>query len=165
MHEKITKDPTVLVRRVYDEIIVVDSDDSEDVIPQFDNIRSRVKRFRSKFVPQIPASIKDVQITNEWSRTWNGKTFLSLTDNNLGVAVFMTKRMTKKLTECACLYIDGTFKTAPHPYKQLVTIHGLYNGFVIPLTFLSTRRQNDRTVSWTYPAHEVDSTLEDRSLS
>jgi len=33
------------------------------------------------------------------------------------------------------LYIDGTFKTAPHPYKQLVTVHGLYQGFVIPLTF------------------------------
>lgn len=92
MHEKITKDPTVLVRRVYDEIIVVDSHDSEDVMPQFENIR-----FRSKFAPQIPASINDMQITNAWSKTWNGKRFSSLIDNTLGVAVFMTKRMTKHL--------------------------------------------------------------------
>jgi len=36
---------------------------------------------------------------------------------------------------CTFVKLDGTFKTAPHPYKQLVAVHGLYQGFVIPLTF------------------------------
>lgn len=135
MHANITQDPTVPVRRVYDDVIVVDSDDSDNMVPQFDNVRSRLKRFRSNLLPPIPSAITDVDIRNEWSKTWNGKKFLSMQDNVLGVAIFMTKKMSQKLADCTCLYIDGTFKTAPHPYKQMVTIHGLYNGFVIPLTF------------------------------
>lgn len=43
--------------------------------------------------------------------------------------------MIKTLLDSTCLYIDGTFKTSPHPFKQMVTIHGLSNGYVIPLTF------------------------------
>lgn len=43
--------------------------------------------------------------------------------------------MIKAFIECNCLYVDGTFKTAPKPYHQLVTVHGLFHGFVIPLCF------------------------------
>ena len=43
--------------------------------------------------------------------------------------------MIKTLLDCTCLYIDGTFKTSPNPFKQMVTIHGLSHGHVIPLTF------------------------------
>jgi hypothetical protein len=135
MHANITQDPTVPVRRVYDDVIIVDSDDSDTVVPQFDNVRSRLKRFRSNLLPPIPTAITDVQILNEWSKTWNGKKFLSMKNNAWGIAIFMTKTMSQKLADCTCLYIDGTFKTAPHPYKQMVTVHGLYNDFVIPLTF------------------------------
>lgn len=135
MQAKIREDPTVPVRRIYDEVIIIDSDDSDEVLPQFSNVRSRLKRYRSQFVPPLPATIDDVHITDEWRKTWNGKKFLSLKNNDWGIAIFVTKRMMSTLQECSCLYIDGTFKTAPHPYKQMVTIHGLYNGFVIPLTF------------------------------
>jgi len=40
------------------------------------------------------------------------------------------------------LYIDNTFKTVPKPYKQIVTINGLYNGHIIPLVCaLSTGKE------------------------
>lgn len=135
MHEKIESDPTLPVRRTYDEIICLDTDDSDEAVPLFDNLRSRLKRFRSRFVPPIPSSVNDVKIENGWAKTWRGTKFLTLHDNNVGVLVFTTKKMIQTLGDCTCLYIDGTFKTAPHPYKQLMTIHGLYNDHVIPLTF------------------------------
>jgi MULE transposase domain len=33
------------------------------------------------------------------------------------------------------MFVDGTFKTAPHPYYQLLTIHGLCNDCVFPLIY------------------------------
>jgi MULE transposase domain len=135
MHRRIESDPTLPVRRTYDEVICIDSDDSDELLPLFDNVRSRLKRYRSRFMPPIPLSVADVNIENEWKRTWKGKQFLTLQDNNLGVVISATKKMIKTLLDCICLYIDGTFKTSPNPFEQMVTIHGLSHGHVIPLTF------------------------------
>ena len=38
----------------------------------------------------------------------------------------------RKLQNCDTIYMDGTFKSCPHPYVQFVTIHGLYHGRVLP---------------------------------
>jgi MULE transposase domain len=56
-------------------------------------------------------------------------------DNNWGIVVFATRRIHKTLSEVKCLYIDGTFRTAPQPYAQMVSIHGDYHNFIIPLAF------------------------------
>jgi hypothetical protein len=68
-------------------------------------------------------------------RTWKGKTFLSLLDNNWGLAVFTISRNLKTLAKCHTVYIDGTFRTSPAPYFQLVTIHGYFRDRIIPLVF------------------------------
>jgi hypothetical protein len=47
----------------------------------------------------------------------------------------MFRKQLKILSQCDILYIDGTFKTASHPFTQIVTIHGLYKGCAIPLVF------------------------------
>jgi len=135
IYSKIEDDPTVPVRRVYDQTLVEESQRLGDYTPSFDNVRSRSKRFRSSFIPSIPATINDVEINGVWKRTWSGKTFLRYKDNALGIALFVSKKMIKAFIECDCLYVDGTFKTAPKPYHQLVTVHGLFQGFVIPLCF------------------------------
>jgi hypothetical protein len=43
--------------------------------------------------------------------------------------------MVRVLQKCHCLFVDDTFRIAPRPYEQLVTVHGQYRGFVIPLAF------------------------------
>jgi hypothetical protein len=53
------------------------------------------------------------------------KTFLSLLDNNWGLAVFTISRNLKTLAKCHTVYIDGTF----------VTIHGYFRDRLIPLVF------------------------------
>lgn len=135
LHRKIRENPTQPVQRVYNDVIQVDSGDSDD-LPAFNNVRSRAKRFRSQCMPPIPNSIQNVAVNSEWAKTWKGRQFLSFQDNNIGVAIFTTKRLLKVLQKADCLYVDGTFRTAPSPYKQFVTIHGKVNGFVIPLVFV-----------------------------
>jgi len=56
-------------------------------------------------------------------------------DNDWGIVVFTTNLMISALQRCDTLFIDGTFRTAPAPYMQFVTIHGLFHGHVIPLVF------------------------------
>lgn len=135
LHRKIQENPTQPVRRAYDDVIQIDSGDSDDV-PAFTNVRSRAKRFRSQFIPPIPNGINNVHIIGDWAKTWKGRQFLSFQDNNMGIAVFTTKRFLKSLQQADSLYVDGTFRTAPSPYKQFMTIHGNVNGFVVPLVFV-----------------------------
>ena len=133
IHKKIRSNPTVTVRRAYDE--AANDSASSDDMPSFDNVRTRTKRFKAQFVPPLPANIDDVAIEGEWSRTWKNRRFLSHLDNNWGIAVFTTSKLLKILQQSSCVFIDGTFRTTPHPYAQFVSVHGLYQGFVIPLVF------------------------------
>jgi len=135
LHEKMKINPTVPVRRLYDAAVIDDSGDSDSCPPAFHHVRSRLKRYRKQFVPDIPRRLGDVDIDGEWMKTWNGKQFLTYQDNYWGLAVFTTTRMLHVLQKSRCLYIDGTFRTAPHPYKQLLIVHGWHNGFIIPLVF------------------------------
>ena len=133
--EKVEKNPSEPVRRVFDKAVEEDSGDSDEV-PFFESVRSRIKRMRSKLLPAIPSGVSDVDITGEWGKTWKGKKFMTHLDNNAGIAVFTTKRFLKALQKADCLYVDGTFHTAPKPYMQFVTIHGKIGGFVVPLVFI-----------------------------
>jgi len=61
MHKKIADNPTVPVWQIYDKAtdnVVPDFDD----IAGFDNLRSRAKCFRVKFVPILPVDVDDVVI-------------------------------------------------------------------------------------------------------
>lgn len=143
MHAAINSDPTKPVRRVYNECIVIDSsDDSEEVmeiIPQFSEVRSSLARKKRKYFPAIPRRVQDVIIHREWKKTWNGKEFLVHQDSGWGLLIFLSRVCAVKLQQCSDVYIDGTFKTCPLPYKQLVTLHGKYGDRVIPFAFCFLR--------------------------
>ncbi|CAH1240924.1 Hypp6207 [Branchiostoma lanceolatum] len=55
------------------------------------------------------------------------------TDNECGIIVFATNRHFKKLRDCTVLYMDGTFKSCPRPYTQVLAIHGLFHGSCLSL--------------------------------
>jgi hypothetical protein len=135
LQKGIQQDPTVPVRRLYDKAAADATDESDALVPTFCHIRSRAKRYRSRFMPAIPRRIEDVCITGEWGTTWTGRKFLIHLDNASGIAIFSSKRMTPLLQTCKTLFADGTFRTAPHPYEQLMTVHALYHGFIVPVAF------------------------------
>ena len=133
MREDIRNDPTMPIKRVYNDVCHraaghVDEDD----VPEFHSVRSAMSRTRSSVLPDIPETVDDVVIEEEWARTWEGQDFLSHLDNDWGIAVFATSRNFQRLQRCQTIFIDGTFKTCPPPYAQLVTIHGMYHGRVLP---------------------------------
>ena len=69
----------------------------------------------------------------QWARTYNNEEYLVHQNNNLGVAVFATDTDLRLLAQASMVYVDGTFRTAPHPYTQFFTIHGEVNSFVMKL--------------------------------
>lgn len=59
-----------------------------------------------------------------------------MVDNNWGIAIFTTRNVLSCLGQCTDIFLDGTFKTCPHPYPQFFTIHGLYQDRVVPFVFV-----------------------------
>ena len=81
--------------------------------------------------PPILADIDDVVIDDVWAETWSAEQYLFHLDNDWGVAIFGTEDNLRFNGTCSEIYLDGTFKTAPHPYEQMFTIHGKYRDRVI----------------------------------
>ena len=102
-------------------------------IPEFRHIRTSVGRAKREELPRISRTLNDVDINGVWAQTWNNENFLVHSDNGWGVAIFATEENLRALQRCRDMYIDGTFRTAPKPYYQYVSIHGTFHGRVIPL--------------------------------
>ena len=135
--QEITQDPSQPIRRVYDNIFnaIPQMALNLQAIPAFETIRSQLQRTRVALRPAIPRRIQDVAINGVWAESWDGNRRLLDLDNGNGVAIFATDSELTALQECRTLHFDGTFRTAPHPYVQIVTIHGVYRNteWVIPL--------------------------------
>ena len=129
LRTQVEADPSRPIRRVYNNV-ADDREEREDDTPVFDSVRSVMGRCRNRHLPPIPQNIQEVNVEGQWAQTWRGHNFLSLQDNALGILVFVTIPFLHILCEVETIFIDGTFKTAPRPYQQLVTIHGRYLGNV-----------------------------------
>lgn len=132
MLSAIKVDPSKSIKQVYDDVVrqagVTD-------VPEFKSVRSRLQRNRRSLLPRLPLKIADVAVEGVWRCTWSGARFLSLIDNEAGVLVFAPDENYQRLYRCDDVYIDGTFKTAPKPYCQFVTVHGKYINRIVPLIF------------------------------
>lgn len=61
---------------------------------------------------------------------------IRLKDNDWGIAAFACRESLRSLAATTTCFMDGTFHTAPKPYKQFFTIHGLVSDRVIPLVYV-----------------------------
>ena len=107
------------------------SDEKNEHVPEFVNIKSALNRKRREFYAPIPWRIRDVDIKG----AWNNKKFMCFHRTSWGLALFMTARNARRLIEGSELHIDGTFECSPDPYHQLMTVHGRYRDRVVPLVF------------------------------
>jgi hypothetical protein len=135
MADVVRADPCSRVRAAYDNVIAAGSSIPDDHIPTFSSVASILNRRRASCFPPIPATINDVDIRDEWQRTWRDKTFMQHLDNAWGIVIFATDKNLRILARCDTIFLDGTFRSAPHPYIQMLTIHGFFMGSVIPLCF------------------------------
>jgi len=113
------------VRNAYDNVTGNAPAEVVEAVSTFAFVETLLRRRRGECFPPVPRSLADVDIQGEWALTWQDCRHLSHLDNQWGLAVFMTDSNARILSQRDTVFIDGTFRTAPRPYKQLVTIHGL----------------------------------------
>ena len=137
MRRIVVADPCAPVRGAYEN--VMDASQARriavDLQPTFLSLESSLRRARLSQFPPIPKDIDDVRIAGEWALNSKDKRFLLACDNAWGLSVFATDKSISILKSCDTIFVDGTFKTAPLPYHQMITVHGLYMGAVVPLCF------------------------------
>ena len=133
MREEIYNDPSVPVRRIYDAVITAHHrrDNNLQEMPQFEAVRSALNRTRELVVPPVPRNLESVVIPLAWRDTWRNEDFVLNQDNQLGIIIFATQADIAILQRCNKIFMDGTFRTAPHPYRQCFTLHGLVNNHVL----------------------------------
>lgn len=129
----IRRDPSIPIRRAYDQVFATLPNDQRINVPMFEEIRSSLQRCRASLLPPLPRTIARVNIQGRWAETWEGERKLLVMNNDVGVAIFASRRELQILGECNEVYVDGTFHTAPAPYTQIVTIHGRYRRWVLAL--------------------------------
>jgi hypothetical protein len=109
----------------------------DEAVPNFTSVQSILQRHRSECFPPISGTREDVDVRGEWARTWNDDSHMTLNDIVTVLLAFMTKANTKfkLLRDSNTIIIDGTFRTASKPLHQLLTIHILRRGIVVPVCF------------------------------
>ena len=89
--------------------------DDQYVPPRYDTMHRSLSRARSKLLPAVPKTPANVSITGTWAFTSTGKQFLLQEQNSV---IFCTDQGFKHLVRSNFLLGDGTFNTAPAPFKK-----------------------------------------------
>jgi hypothetical protein len=102
-----------------------------------------MSRKKRDYFPLIPRRVQDVLVKGSWKRNWRGQEFLIHQDPRLGSLVYPSPTCASKLQRCEHLFADGTFKTCPKPFTQLVTIHSKYGNRILPFAFCMLRSKDN----------------------
>jgi hypothetical protein len=82
--------------------------------------------------------VAEIEIPDSLSRTAKGKNFVlfdSEPADQERMFILGTRKNLKVLKSCKLCFIDGTFKTSPHLFHQLYTIHGMYKSEILPMVY------------------------------
>jgi len=122
---KVAENPSAPIRRLYDTAVADEERNGLplDDIPTFHRIESQLKRVKYSNILEIPNDVDDVVIEDEWSQTWQGRNNLIHQDNDWEIVIFGTDRNLRLLRRGDTIFADVTFRTCPHPYNQIFTIH------------------------------------------
>ncbi|XP_078520302.1 uncharacterized protein LOC144819656 [Lissotriton helveticus] len=108
-------------------------------MPTIPNLRRMIQRTKQAINPHAirPQTFSDINIPPELTVTFTNETFLLHDNNNpeKRLLIFSTTRNLATLENTEIWMMDGTFKSTPHPFNQIYTIHGNINHTTIPLVF------------------------------
>ena len=153
MKDTIVNNPTLPIKRAYKKQVILAHQTARAAgkrplfIPDFHEICSSLARTKAQQCPSVPANLNQVNIVGPWAQRYFGERYLLDLDNVVGIALFSTNVELNALGDCFVIYVDGTFRTAPAPYKQVFTVHGEVNNRVINLAtaLLSGKTHNIST--------------------
>ena len=149
MKENIRDDPSAPLRRVYDQSVVVacrrEYAPPAEEIPLFHQVASQLKRTKYKNVPPVPNDVEVVEINDVWRLTWDGDDYIAYQENDWGILIFATEHNLRFLScHGRIIFVDGTFRSCPHPYNQILTVHALVQDHVVVLVIWSDGQQRHR---------------------
>lgn len=117
-------------------------------MPSKNAIRQIIQRRRHAERLPEPEFIEDINIPENLKTTLNGNLFL-IKDSFVGegkILIFSTNANIHNLAKAPYWIMDGTFKTVPHIFQQLYTIHapvGNENSRVLPLVYALMTHKNE----------------------
>ena len=136
--------------QIYHQVQSTLSDEARLFLPQEESCKRSIRRILAKHHPNHPQSLNDLAIENEWILTAgpNPERFL-LYDNGINapnrIIIFATDENLRMLCSSNCLFMDGTFKTAPKLFLQMYTIQATLGDSSVPLVFAFLQRNNKQT--------------------
>lgn len=106
--------------------------------PKLKHLARTVQRVRAiaNPSPANPKSREDIVLLPRYCRTAKDENFLLYdSGGSQRKFIFGTKKNLDVLAACNEWFIDGTFDTVPKLFLQLFTIHGKWEGIVLPLVY------------------------------
>ena len=126
---QIQEPPSRLINR---ELQTECPEDRRGSFPKEDTARRRIQRQRRKVVPQLPKSLSEMIITDEWQKTSSGDQFVLFDvtgdDDSNRITAFYAETSFQYLCRSKTWYGDETFSIAPQHFYQLYTVHGACHG-------------------------------------
>lgn len=136
--------PQVIVSSVMSDV----SGEASTSCPSISSIRRTISHIRKKKYSHysIPKDLEDLVIPQKYRKTGKNEEFILYDSNDKQRVIIMgTKQNLNFLERSTKWYIDGTFKTVPELFHQLLTIHGDIEGIVYPLIYCLLPNKMERT--------------------
>lgn len=115
------------------------SSSSVNKFPEIKTVKRTIRNIRNRNeIHSLPASKEDMVLPDEYKQTMRGEPFLLFDSGPIPsrILIFGTANSLRLLGATRHWYMDGTFKTVPHLFCQLYTIHGLKENVSIPLLYI-----------------------------
>ena len=113
-------------------------------LPKFESVKDQHYRQRKKQRPNLPKTLKDVNIESytNLTTTERGKPFYRGKTES-GVELFMSDTQVEAALLSDTLFIDGTFSIAPEPFFQVVFLRGKVgeNRFTLATALLPNKQE------------------------
>lgn len=121
-------------------------------LPAVANLKRAIRYARNKSYPHEPASADDVLLQHEWALTKSGEHWeFPVHVDGQNAIIFTTQTNVRILSEAEQWFADGAFRCCPRQFRQVYTIHGMYDGRVLPLVYILMSRKHYATLSITPP--------------
>ena len=107
-------------------------------LPQTSSLKRSIRRVRQEEQCRSTVNHRNQLILSEEdTKTNKGEAFSMFDSGEVEdrMLVFSTEENLTVLASCKHYFMDGTFKTVPVIFDQLYTIHGIKNGYGIPLVY------------------------------
>lgn len=117
------------------------SESAQAALPSDRAIAKTTQRIRNTInkAPTTPSSLAELIIQQPYSETVNGEKFLQFdsgVDDANRFFIFSTARNLDTLAQSDHWFCDGTFKSTPPLFTQVLTIHSMQDGSVLPMVYV-----------------------------